>query len=788
MSYDVFISYARAASTAGARALRDELVAHGISVFLDESAIDVGDRFPTSIIDALLDTRVVVAFLEPVYFTRWYCVWEWRVALAAYEALVAAPASTAADRDAALRGVVVVLPTGGSAAALQHAPPALQQTNWPRADEPTRVAAAVVEVLTRVPQPVASRVAALHGLAFVSSFRDQLLAITQLPAPQTVNRPRLYAPGLPATVGERFVGRADDLWKINYLLTAQPGAAGVGLWPTVALVAVGGVGKTRIAAEYVHRVAATRFRGGIIWVDLGDDALADRDRTYYAVLTALNTAYGTPTLPASEYGEPRGLQDLRDDLRAAIARAAADESMLVVLDNVPEPPAGLPPAALDDLWPAIGLTPLIVTSRLRVGVGTELDIRTVALQPLERAPARQLLTHGVARAVEISDNEWDKIASWVGHLPLALTLLNAGLAADAVRPSELCVWAASDHNATSTTEIVLNALRESVPAGALRGVVQAFWASVERLPFEAQFAAGLIAELGPFPIPEAITDLLPETFTRAVRATLVSRSIVTPVVGTAPAMFGQMHRLLADFLRTWIALTLDDRGTGNTILRKALLHAIDPQRAYDPAERPLFRTLAAHVPYVVRRTNKMQPEAAREAAALARNCGLFLWLDRDIAGALAIEAEAVELARSALGADDPLTLDAEHNYAVSLMQAGDCDQARTLLDRVLLTREQSLGPTHPATLDTLASQASLRSLRGDGEGAIELARRVLTAREDVLGRDAPLTIMAQHNLAVFLDRAGHTDEAHAMLSAVVERRRHVLGAEHLVCCPGSSLH
>ena len=199
-------------------------------------------------------------------------------------------------------------------------------------------------MLARVPQALTARTAALHGEEFVVSLREQLLSVARIPAPHTPNRPHPYAPGLPATVGERFVGRAEELWKINYLLTTQPGAIGDGPWPTVAVVAVGGVGKSRLTAEYVHRVAATRFPGGVIWIDLGDEIREDRDRTYYDVLTALNGVHGTPTLPLTAYRDPAAPRRLHDDLRAAVARASADESVLVVLDNLPEPLAGQRPS------------------------------------------------------------------------------------------------------------------------------------------------------------------------------------------------------------------------------------------------------------------------------------------------------------------------------------------------------------------------------------------------------------------------------------------------------------
>ena len=89
---------------------------------------------------------------------------------------------------------------------------------------------------------------------------------------------------------------------------------------------------------------------------------------------------------------------------------------------------------------------------------------------------------------------------------------------------------------------------------------------------------------------------------------------------------------------------------------------------------------------------------------LARNCGVFLWLDKDFPSALSIEAEAVELARRHFGADDSLTLNVEQNYAVSLMAVGDLDQAGALFDRILPASERVFGPTHEATFLTLGAK------------------------------------------------------------------------------------
>src|SRR5688500_20137694 len=78
MPHPVFISYARNASREHALALHKAL--GGRTAFLDTDAIPLGESFPETLVDALFDAQVVVIFAEPHYFTRWYCLLEFRIA------------------------------------------------------------------------------------------------------------------------------------------------------------------------------------------------------------------------------------------------------------------------------------------------------------------------------------------------------------------------------------------------------------------------------------------------------------------------------------------------------------------------------------------------------------------------------------------------------------------------------------------------------------------------------------------------------------------------------------
>lgn len=84
MSHPVFISYARSTSRQHAEALHREL---GNLSFFDTSDIETGEQFPEALVDALLDAKVVVVFVDERYFQRWYCRKELETTLKPFEIL-----------------------------------------------------------------------------------------------------------------------------------------------------------------------------------------------------------------------------------------------------------------------------------------------------------------------------------------------------------------------------------------------------------------------------------------------------------------------------------------------------------------------------------------------------------------------------------------------------------------------------------------------------------------------------------------------------------------------------
>jgi ABC-type proline/glycine betaine transport system ATPase subunit len=89
------------------------------------------------------------------------------------------------------------------------------------------------------------------------------------------------------------------------------------------------------------------------------------------------------------------------------------------------------------------------------------------------------------------------------------------------------------------------------------------------------------------------------------------------------------------------------------------------------------------------------------------------------------------------------------------------------------TVEQELSRRHPSSTLAEAYRAAGRT-----EEAVTLHQQILATRQRVLGPDDPSTLGARNNLANALRAAGRTEEAVTLHEQVLAVRQRVLGPEH----------
>lgn len=112
MSRSVFISYARKESLEQAKALYSALGGESGPAFLDTSDVDLWERFQARLLDALLESRVMVSFASEEYFQRRYFLWELEAVLGGVSLLDSG--TMGAAMEPMLTSIVVALPHQGS--------------------------------------------------------------------------------------------------------------------------------------------------------------------------------------------------------------------------------------------------------------------------------------------------------------------------------------------------------------------------------------------------------------------------------------------------------------------------------------------------------------------------------------------------------------------------------------------------------------------------------------------------------------------------------------------------
>ncbi len=228
----------------------------------------------------------------------------------------------------------------------------------------------------------------------------------------------ILEPG-PLPVGSRmphgrnaqFVGREGELRKLAAAL--KPGAmTTVGVHAAVS--GMGGVGKTQLAIEYVHRYGRL-YQGGVYWLNMESAETAMNE-------VALCGGVEGMRLPDFEK------MSLPDQAKSVQQKWVDGAARLIVFDNAEKD------EVIEEWRPKTGLCALIITSRRDTWPGT-LGVLPIPVETLPREKSMELLAKGrPAIAGDARQKKTaDRICGQLGDLPIALTV-----AADFLRehPSE----------------------------------------------------------------------------------------------------------------------------------------------------------------------------------------------------------------------------------------------------------------------------------------------------------------------------------------------------------------
>ncbi|TMC09669.1 MAG: tetratricopeptide repeat protein [Chloroflexi bacterium] len=605
-----------------------------------------------------------------------------------------------------------------------------------RVGSPAELELAVYQALIELaPTPDApARLAAAQAL-LASMPTDVLLERAPLPAGSR----------MPLAPNPLFVGRGDELLAVARAL--RGGDTTVALGQVVASTGLGGLGKTQLAVELVHRYGRF-FAGGVFWLSF---ASADE--------IALQVAGCAPPGLEARPLEER-VQRVKDAWQSAVPR-------LLVFDNCEE-------EALLDAWrPSSGGCRVLVTSR-RSAWSPTLGVTALPLDLLPRADSIELLRR-YRPDLAADDPGLDALAAELGDLPLALHLAGSYLRA---------------YRAEVSLDGYLMELRraEFVPHASLIG------AGLDDTPSPTHHVQGVAQTFA-----LCLGRLDPEREVNRVAIALLARMACmapgepVPRDLLAKTLEGVGPQLRADGLRRLAAVGLVEVGDGWLRLHRLLAHfarheCLDPgaQAAADRAlvgcgrlavEAHLTGTaLAAVIPHLIHVASR-ETDDEPLLAGLCDSAGLALQWAGDLRAARPFLEHALIIRARGLGPDHPDTAESLDHLAVLVRAQGDLPAARHLAERSLSIRWRVLGPNHPDTAFSLNNLGLMLWAQGELAAARPLFERALAITESVNGPDHPVAPVL-NNLARLLRDQGEVASARALFERSVAIREREAGPDH----------
>ncbi|CAI7629154.1 unnamed protein product [Penicillium viridicatum] len=559
----------------------------------------------------------------------------------------------------------------------------------------------------------------------------------------------------------------------------------------IALVGLGGVGKSQLAIEYSHQIRSQSPGTWVFWVHGSNESRFEQSLRQIADQVKI-----------------LGRQDPQADIFKLVENWLRDEKIekwVCILDNIDDDQLlalrNLPNASNKPLLEYIPRSQngsVIITSRSREVALKMVDHEgLVEVNPMERSEALELFRRKLGESQESGSQESEQLVDALEFMPLAIVQAASYIRNQECRYSVsqyLTDFQESDRKATNLLKIKPSYVNRDW--GAENSILKTWRISFNHIRQTKPSAADLLSLMSFFDrqgIPESLVRYRPKANYRS-RSTseLLSdssdgetsesdfRDDITTLRDYLFISFSEngttftMHRLVQ--LTTYMWLKDDARiAQWKDKFISTLYNEFPTTGEYENWER--CRLLFPHVKSAMSQ-QPTSPDAQRQWATLLYRCAWYASTSGNIADTREMASKSREQRIVLLGDEHEEVFDSIAMLATAFGLEGRWKEAEPLQVQVMERQKAKLGEDHPDTLTSISDLASTFWNQGRWKEAEKLEVQVMERRKATLGEDHPDTLTSISNLASTFWNQGRWKEAEKLEVQVMERRKATLGEDH----------
>ncbi|KFZ19943.1 hypothetical protein V501_00395 [Pseudogymnoascus sp. VKM F-4519 (FW-2642)] len=547
---------------------------------------------------------------------------------------------------------------------------------------------------------------------------------------------------VPFEKNPRFTGRESELTQLEKMLFAEDQTT------KVAVFGLGGVGKTSLVIELVHRIRKKHENCSVLWIPATN-------------LESLHQAYLDVACQFSIRGWEEDSADVKRLVQEFLSRESAGQ-WLAVFDNADDINmwAGTPTEQgtkpLIDYLPRSKLGCIVFTTRDRKTAVKLAQKNVVGVLEMSEDVATIMLQKCLINP-DLVNNKTDtsSLLNELIYLPLAIVQASAYINENRIPFSDYLSLLADREG--DAIDLLSEEFEDDGRYQNVKNPVATTWLiSFEQIRQRDPLAAEYLSFMACIDSKDIPQSLLPRGQSRKKEigaiGTLDAYSFVTrrPVNGAL-----DLHRLVHLSTRNWLNLRneWDDRAN-------AALHRVEDMFPRPKHEnRALWMSYQIHAQCVLTSTKDREKESEE-------------WYS------LALRIGECCLNTEVLGKTHPETLATMGNLAVVLDRQGKYAEAETINRQTLKLTEEVLGKTHPETLATMNNLAAVLDSQGKYAEAETMNRQTLKLTEEVLGKTHPETLATMNNLANLLQNKKQYEEASILYVRAYTGYKSSLGSEH----------